>query len=306
MKQAEKLELQGALEDRASRLGEIWIELEKYQRLQELIDDRLAVLNPLISQLEQVAKAGIGDVSKVTAAQRTVSGIRMAQTNVSEGLALAQLEYVNEFGAVNKPVAYDPVFVQKLIPDEVDDSLAENSPVLLAKYARYKASLASLAASKAKDDFNVGFRVRAMRPFAGSNYDSDESLGLVASKTLFSGGMLESEIAQAQSNAEAALADVEFVYRQGIRIISSSKQSIESLEGAIYLARDNAKVTADEITYLKQQLVIGGSTLDSVLSAEARLYDAESKEILFHADKLKAELVIASKLGLLSPALGLN
>ena len=46
----------------------------------------------------------------------------------------------------------------------------------------------------------------------------------------------------------------------------------------IELARDNAKVSADEILYLRQQLVIGGSTLDSVLSAEARLYEAEAKK----------------------------
>ena len=37
----------------------------------------------------------------------------------------------------------------------------------------------------------------------------------------------------------------------------------------------------EEISYLRQQLVIGGSTLDSVLTAEAHLYDAEAKEINF-------------------------
>ena len=41
-------------------------------------------------QLEKAA-AGVGDVSKVTAAQRTVSGIRVNQTNISEGLAKARL-----------------------------------------------------------------------------------------------------------------------------------------------------------------------------------------------------------------------
>ena len=44
--------------------------------------------------------------------------------------------------------------------------------------------------------------------------------------------------------------------------------------------------------------------MDNVLSAEARLYDAESKEITFIADKRKAELLIASTLGLIGPALG--
>ena len=40
-----------------------------------------------------------------------------------------------------------------------------------------------------------------MRPYAGSNYDSDESIGLVGRKTLFNGGLLESQIKEAQDIA---------------------------------------------------------------------------------------------------------
>ena len=43
---------------------------------------------------------------------------------------------------------------------------------------------------------------------------------------------------------------------------------------------------------------------DSVLSAEARLYEAESKEIKFLTEKHKSELIIVSSLGVLSNALG--
>ena len=78
-----------------------WLELEKYRSLQAQIDKRLSVLDPLIDQLEKVAKAGIGDVSKVTAAQRTVSAIRVEQTSIAEGLAQAELEFSNAFGDVN-------------------------------------------------------------------------------------------------------------------------------------------------------------------------------------------------------------
>jgi hypothetical protein len=72
------------------------------------------------------------------------------------------------------------------------------------------------------------------------------------------------------------------------------------------LARKNAKITADEIVYLRKQLIIGGSTLDEVLSAEARLYEAESKEINFIAEKRKAQLVILGYLGLLAPGFNLS
>ena len=65
------------------------------------------------------------------------------------------------------------------------------------------------------------------------------------------------------------------------------------------------KLTSDEIVYLRQQLIIGGSTLESVLSAEARLYEARSKEITFRTEKYKSQLAISSALGFLSDAIGL-
>ena len=157
------------------------------------------MLDPLIGQLEQVAKAGIGDVSKVTAAQRTVSAIRVTQTNISEGLAKAQLEFLNTFGAVDKNISYDQLFIQKLLPSQINEESAQKSPLLLAKYANYKAALANLRSVKSSDDFNIGFEARALRPFAGSEYGSDESIGLVARKTIFNGGMLESEISEAEA-----------------------------------------------------------------------------------------------------------
>ena len=124
----------------------------------------------------------------------------------------------------------------------------------------------------------------------------------MARKTLYNGGMLDSEIEEAEALVQAALAEVGSAYRQGVRLVANAQQSIESMDKAIELARDNAQVTSEEIVYLRQQLIIGGSTLDSVLSAEARLYEAESREIEFLAEKRRAELGIATTLGLLSPA----
>ena len=54
-----------------------------------------------------------------------------------------------------------------------------------------------------------------------------------------------------------------------------------------------------------KQLIIGQSTLDSVLSAEARLYEAESKEINFRAEILLARLEILASAGMLVDIFGL-
>ena len=91
--ESSKMALAATYDRRAAELFQKWLELEKYQSLQAQIDARLSVLGPLIDQLEKVAQAGIGDVSKVTAAQRTVAAIKVEQTSVAEGLAQAQLTF---------------------------------------------------------------------------------------------------------------------------------------------------------------------------------------------------------------------
>ena len=55
-----------------------------------------------------------------------------------------------------------------------------------------------------------------------------------------------------------------------------------------------------------QSIYDGQSTLDSVLSAEARLYDAEAKEIDFIADRHQAELTILTATGQLSGFLNIH
>lgn len=301
---AAKMNLSASIDRRASELCHIWLELDKYKTLKRQIDKRLAVLDPLILQLEQVAKAGVGDVSKVTAAQRTVSAIRVEETNIAEGLAQAKLEFFNAFGALGDEIIFDYDFINNLVPEKVDNNSVQNAPNLQSLYASYKANISRMKSLEARRGFDVGFEVRAMRPFAGSGYDSDESVGLVGRKTLFNGGLLESEIKEAEALAQAKEAQIKATYRQGARSVQTALQNIESMNKAILIARENAKLTSDEIIYLRQQLVIGGSTLDSVLKAEATLYEAESKEIKFHTEQYKSKLTVISSLGLLSKSLG--
>ena len=63
------------------------------------------------------------------------------------------------------------------------------------------------------------------------------------------------------------------------------------------MAEKNAVNAREEIEYQRKQLVIGQSTLDSILNAEARLYEAEAKEINLMAERRIAELLILGSLG---------
>jgi outer membrane protein TolC len=294
------------IDKRIYELAVLWIDLERYQVLNDKIEKRLAVLDPLISQLEQVAEAGVGDASQVAAAQRTVSSIRVTRTDVREKLEISKINFANAFGGLPANPEYDDTFISNLKPTIITNEMIKLSPAIQADYAAYKAAEANLVSVKAQDGYKVGFESRFTRPIGGSEYDSDESLGFVVRKTFYQGKKLQAEITKSEALIDSIMAKLSNTKREGDSTVKKALQSIKSMNTAIELSRESAQVTSDEITYLRRQLIIGGSTLDSVLSAEARFYDAETKEINFLADKRKAELLVLSSLGFLSEALGLR
>ena len=289
----------------AMKSAQAWVELKRYLDLSALIGSRLEVLEPLIFQLETVADAGIGDVSQVAAAQRTVAMIRMTETDIEGKLDQARVNYKNIFGALPKKVNFDgEIFGDQALLDAAF-SIDAKAPAVVAEHFSYKAALAQLASIQAREQYSVGLESRVQRPFGGSSRDSDESIGLVARKTLYDGDKLETEINYAQAQAEVQLERMRATYRKVMGALSSSQEKITSLGVAIELARKNAENANEEIDYLRKQLIIGQSTLESVLSAEARLYEAESKEISFETELLLTRIEVLSSAGLLVDIFGL-
>lgn len=297
--------LHAKMNERALRFSKVWVDLEKYQTLNTLVEGRLLILDPLILQLEQVANAGIGDVTQVASAQRTVSIIRVTQADLFEKLEQARINFENAFGGLPNKLSYESDFISGLMPEVISEDMVHAAPAIMADYDLYKAAEANLMSVIAKDKFKVGFEIRASRPFGGSGYDSDESLGVVARRSFFNGKSQEAETQQAEARVQSKLSKLIATHREGKRLVVTAQQTISAMDKAINLSRKNAEVMSDEIVFLRKQLVIGGSTLDKVLSAEARLYEAQSKEIKFLADRRKAELTILASLGLLGGEVGL-
>jgi outer membrane protein len=295
-----------SLDERALDVSTAWVELERYQSLNALISGRLEVLDPLIKQLERIADAGVGDATQVAAAQRTVSMIRVTQTDVEERLAQAKLNFIRLLGKLPKKTVFDSAAIAKAVPRDVTAEMAMLAPGLLAEYAAYLSALKNLEVAKVRNSLTVAFETKVQRPFGQSAYDSDESLGFVMRKTFYNGDELLSQIQKAQAAVDRQEASVKLTYRNGRRAVETAMQSISAMDKAIEMSRSNAQALSDEIVLLRKQLVIGQSTLDSVLSAEARLYEAESKEIHFQADQRNSQLGVLSAIGRLSSVVGIK
>ena len=292
--------------EHAFALSRAWIELEKYQSLKDLIDSRLSVLDPLLVQLEKIAVAGVGDVGQVAQAQRIVSTILVAETEVSQNYEQAKITFSNVFGSLPVKAAYPAALISKQVPTGTDKQIAEKSPGLVSTYWAYRAAEAAVVATKAQDNFSIGFELKVQQPLGGSGAGSDESFGLALSKNFYQGDQLQSQVRRAEATAHVSAAQVTASYRKVKLTILTAREMIKSMDEAILLAKTNAQSSREEIEYLRKQLIIGGSTLESVLSAEARLYRAESKEIGFIAERRKAENTILAISGSYSGPMAFN
>jgi outer membrane protein TolC len=232
--------------------------------------------------------------------------IRVAQSDLVERLELSKVNFKNLFGDLPRKRTFEADLISDAIPSEITQAVVLGSPALVGGYEGYNAAISRLEAVRAKADFTVGFETKLQRPFGESTYDSDETVGLVARKTLYDGKKLDNEINRAELTVDSQMSKLQAVYREGKRTVENAQQTIIALDSGMRIAKDNATASAEEITLLRKQLVIGQSTLESVLAAEARLYDAESKEIQFLSDQILAELSILSTLGLLAPLIGLQ
>ena len=212
---AASLELD-AKNKRARELSVIWIDLARYRSLKYQIDSRLGVLSPLIEQLEKVAEAGIGDVTRVAAAQRTVSMIEATKAEVEEQLEQINLDFKGTFGSLPEANKLDLNFLSASIPNSFSEELVTNASLLQAAYFRYQASEAKLASVKAKKKYSVSFETKLQRPFGGSQYDLDEQIGISARKTLYDGKKIDSEIEKAQAEVDISLHNFRSLYKEGI------------------------------------------------------------------------------------------
>ena len=291
---------------RALRLSHAWINLERFRSLKDLIDSRLAVLDPLLVQLEKVATAGVGDVSQVAEAQRVVSVILVTEANVTELYDQSKIAFENGFGKLPMKARYDASYLAKHIPTSTANQIAKKSPGVLSKYWAYRAREAAVVAIAAQDKFKAGIGIKVQKPFGGSGSSSDESIGISLSKDFYRGEQLKSQVSSAEALALSAASQVSAAYRESeLRILAALKM-IKSMDQAIGLAKSNSKNAREEIQYLRKQLIIGGSTLASVLAAEARLYEAESKEIGFLAERRKSESTVLALSGHFSRTEGSN
>ena len=124
------------------------------------------------------------------------------QTSVSESLDQARINFINAFGGLPGDIQFDAALIDSLLPREVTSQMETNAPAIQSEYYAYKAAEANLKSVQAKDNYSISFRSTFSRPIGGSDYSSDESIGIVVNRTLYDGNKLDSELARRSLGTE--------------------------------------------------------------------------------------------------------
>ena len=121
-----------------------------------------------------------------------------------------------------------------------------------------------------------------MVPFAGDEYASDETIGLMQERR-FSMAICSIKLTEAEALAKSAMSEVRATSEQAT-CCEHSVPIDESMDKAIALARENARVTSDEIVYLRRRLIVA-ALLWIAFSLPRRICrSTESQEIIFKTE----------------------
>ena len=116
-------------------------------------------------------------------------------------------------------------------------------------------------------------------------------------KNFFDGGKLDKEIEEAEAKVSAQLSKLRFTARRNNSLAETTFRSIKAMERALAIAEEEVEIAKLEIKFQRKQLVIGASTFETVLTAEAKAYEAEAGVINIGYDLLRSRVAHAASLG---------
>jgi len=282
-----------------------WIALWEAERRYALIQERLRVVRPLFSQVEQVAQSGVSDITVVTAAQRVVNDIRAAENAARDQRRQAQTAFRRVFGTVPGSVAFDSDFLGANLPRHVGEDHILTTPEVVSAFLQYQAALARLDVAEARGGTRVDLQANIDEPLDAEE-EGDTTAGLVVSRTFFDGGTNRARINSAAAAVAQARDGLQAAYRNQGRQVMALRESLDAISSQIELARESREIAREEVDLLRRQLAIGQSSLENVLQAEVRLYDAENTIILRTAERASLRMELGSALGKLPAGFGLR
>jgi len=249
---------------------------------------------PLIENLRRLAVAGQIDATQLAAAEQQFAQLELTKARSMEAVKKAEI-IINKF--FNKTPDQLKIDLQEL--ENFTSKLSKIKPIQSVTYRiaqqRKAAADMTLLVHKTSDKGSIVARSKLDVP-AADNMETDATVGIVYSKILRDGGrhekitnQLEAKIRLAEADMLSAMVEVKSKDAD-LRAVKTIVKSSNALR------TDLINNLQDQISQVEDQLAIGTTSFNELLSSHIELYQLQREEIESFSElrRINLELIAVS------------
>lgn len=249
---------------------------------------------PLIENLRRLAVAGQIDATQLAAAEQQFAQLELTKARSMEAVKKAEI-IINKF--FNKTPDQLKIDLQEL--ENFTSKLGKTKPIQSVTYRiaqqRKAAADMTLLVHKTSDKGSIVARSKLDVP-AADNMETDATVGIVYSKILRDGGRHEKITNQLEAKIRLAEADMLSAMVE-VKSKDADLRAVKTIvKSANALRMDLINNLQDQISQLEDQLAIGTTSFNELLSSHIELYQLQREEIESFSElrRINLELIAVS------------
>ena len=249
---------------------------------------------PLIENLRRLAVAGQIDAIQLAAAEQQFAQLELTKVRSMEAVKKAEI-IINKF--FNKTPDQLKIDLQEL--ENFTSKLGKTKPIQSVTYRiaqqRKAAADMTLLVHKTSDKGSIVARSKLDVP-AADNMETDATVGIVYSKILRDGGRHEKITNQLEAKIRLAEADMLSAMVE-VKSKDADLRAVKTIvKSANALRMDLINNLQDQISQLEDQLAIGTTSFNELLSSHIELYQLQREEIESFSElrRINLELIAVS------------
>lgn len=277
------LQVGGARALLSAQTAEAYVAVLDARELARLDAAEAGALDEIARQAQLRFDAGEIPRTDLAEAQARQARARAGVAQAEGDLARAESRFQSVVGVA--PDALEPPGAPPAVPASLDraaDAAAQGSPTLLAARASLRAAedtvraaeaerLPTLAvtaqASSIRDQFFPGYR------------DDGVTVGVEGRWTLFSGGLVSGQAAEARAGVRQAQAALDAARAQVREAVVDAWADVEESRAAVLAAADQAAAAQSALDSVRQEVRVGQKPILDLLNAEDEALAADSAQV---------------------------
>lgn len=260
--------------------------------LMDLTYSKQVLAEPIIENLRKLSFAGQIDSIQLATAEQSFAQLEITKLRAMEAVKKAEITLAKFFNASPAELNVEFSDFDEFTNGLEQFNLMKSLQYRIAQQRRVLADI-NLLAHKVSDRGSVVARSKLDVPVA-DNMAADASVGIIYSKTLRDGGRYDKIKNQLEAKIRLAEADM-------LNVTAETKSRNDDLRTMKTIAKSSNELrldlianVEDQISQLENQLAIGSTSFNELLSSHMELYQLQREEIEAVSELRRINLEIAA------------